>query len=226
MKIMKDSKAMEVPHGFSEHGWERAYFALQSSRREVLEFEPMLAARSCLSSGFDVERLFKRRSLSAPAKNPIASQEFARIIANLYSALECNSALFAYVITNGVDGWRDDAYLLQNAPRFLRQTKLQPKSIQKFVQGQAWGDWPGLAIVLGIDWDYASEIWPDKSSDLVFFGALLDVGRIGHCLTVSALRDGIATRVTPAVAEAEIKDTLRITDERDPIHFIKMGKEV
>ncbi|TFH97840.1 MULTISPECIES: hypothetical protein [Micrococcus] len=96
--------------------------------------------------------------------------------------------------------------------------------MSEFIQGQSWGDGNGVAILIGVDWEYHAALYPEGGAS-AYLQALVDAGRFGQALVLEGLSNGLASRMTPAVSETIIKNALGLPEERDPIHFLRLGLE-
>jgi hypothetical protein len=211
----------DVPPAWDEFGWSIPYAFMR--QLEVLRDPhptPHPAVAQSLVSGFEIKTAVARRSLTKSSTERIPYAHLADLLHFLYLGLESTPALWAGLITIGVDDWRDGAWLVDNSPRSLRAVgaDFDSAALQRLIQGQAWGQGVGMYVVLGIDFEFVSE-----DADMGYARALVDCGRLGQGVLLTMGRHGFRGRMTPALHESTGSEMFRLDPDRDVLYLLKLG---
>ncbi|KPW91512.1 MULTISPECIES: hypothetical protein [Pseudomonas syringae group] len=217
---------LAIPETWEKHNWERPYVFLKTLETDHSQgrhdFQSHRYLLDKLVSGYDVKRAISRRSFTSVAERELPSSVLEATLRCLYQALTQETHLFAGVVTRGVQGWADAAWLLDHTPRALKRSNRASDSevVAKIIQGQGWAGGKGITVLLGINWQFAVEAFSDP--DIAYARALLDVGRVGHALLLEGQHQGLAARMTPAVHEETASKMLRLSEERDVLYAIRL----
>lgn len=214
-----------VPPLWERHNWERPYSFLRSLDDDVdgaalrpVEHDYLFDK---ITSGFDCKRALARRSLTRHSDEPFTNAQARTIIRALYQALLREPSLFAGLITQSVGEWPDGYWVVDHAPRALvpASSTLDRTDVARLIQGQAWANGPGMAVVLGIDWNGPGPYGADHQ----YATALAACGRIGQSLVLEGLNLGLASRMTPAVHESTGQRLFDLHESRDCLYFLRLA---
>lgn len=224
--VSQHGSEVSIPDTWETHNWERPYvFLKQLQADQVAQPQALQSHRYLLDklvTGYDVKRAISRRSFTSVAEREVPSSVLEAVFRCLYQALAQETHLFAGIVTQGVQGWADAAWLLDHTPRALKRSDRASDSevVAKIIQGQGWAGGKGITVLLGINWQFAVAAFGDP--DIAYAKALLDVGRVGHALLLEGQHQGLAARMTPAVHEETASNMLRLTEERDVLYAIRL----
>lgn len=226
MMLVHDFRASrDVPAEWERHNWERPYSFLSTVAEDVSGATLRAVEHDYLFdkvvSGFDCKRVLSRRSLTRHSSVPFTDAAARIIIRSLYQALLREPSLFACLITQSVGEWPDGYWILDHTPRALipASSQWEPGDVGRLIQGQGWATGPGMAIVLGIDWDGPRRYGPDHQ----YAEALAACGRVGHALVLEGLNIGLSSRMTPAVHESTAQRLFDLHQSRDCLYFLRLA---
>lgn len=213
-----------VPDLWESHSWTRPLHYLTSINGEASAPEKSHRyLHHALISGFEVKSALRRTSLRASSPEALSFDDFSSILRAIYAALEGETRLFAGIVTKGVVGWKDGAWLVENQPRCLLApgSTFQPSLTQRLIQGQAWALGEGVFALFGIDWS-----WLDASEnkEVAYAEALVSCGRAGHSLVLEGQHRGLQARMTPAIHESTGSEILSLPDSRDVLYAIRLAR--
>ncbi|RON53207.1 hypothetical protein BK666_00150 [Pseudomonas frederiksbergensis] len=217
---------LTIPDTWEKHNWERPYVFLKKleadNSHSANDFQSHRYLLDKLVSGYNVKRAISRRSFTSVAERELPSSVLDSLTRCLYQALTQETHLFAAMVTHGVQGWADAAWLLDHTPRALKRSDRASDTevVSKIIQGQGWAGGKGVTVLLGINWQFSANTFADP--DIAYARALLDVGRVGHALLLEAQHLGLVARMTPAVHEETASQMLRLSEERDVLYAIRL----
>ncbi|MFE4230150.1 hypothetical protein ACFRJ8_19930 [Arthrobacter sp. NPDC056886] len=216
-----------VPDFWADKNWQRPYAFLRSVESETREAAHRSNAHRFLedkiTSGFELKRVLYRSSLTKNAGTTIPFSVFSEILRTAYQVLPSHPYLFAGVITQSVEGWKDGYWILDHSPRSIKPTfvDFDEHSVAGMIQGQQWASGPGISFLIGIDWEYARSEADER--DAIYAQSLMDVGRAGHALLLRGLHSGLSARMTPAIRESLAAAAFNLGPERDFLYFLKLA---
>lgn len=225
--IWTGSGKYRVPDFWADKNWQRPYAFLrsvESDRREAPHrpnehrfLEDMIV------SGFELKKILSRSSLTKNSGASIPFKVFTEIVRTAYQAMIDHQYLFAGMITQSVDGWKDGYWILDHSPRSMRPTfvEFHETSVAQMIQGQQWASGPGISVLIGIDWEYAHG--EANQQDAIYAQSLMDVGRVGHALLLRGLHNGLSARMTPAIRESLAAAAFNLGPDRDFLYFLKLA---
>lgn len=212
-----------VPELWRRHHWSRplAFLSSVNGERIAAATHPYLFDK--IVSGFTLRPMLNRRSLTAIADVTLTLRTLQELLRAVYRANAYSPQIFAGILTADIVGWKDGLWLVDNGPRSLRPapTSFDPDVMGRIIQGQVWGAGRGFAVLLGIDWAAASELYDDANT--AYADALLTVGRMGHSILLDAQSLGLAARMTPAVHESTAADALGLPTDRDVLYVLRLA---
>ncbi|AZD23343.1 hypothetical protein C4K22_4285 [Pseudomonas chlororaphis subsp. aurantiaca] len=217
---------LSVPETWEKHNWERPYVFLKKLEIDYSQgrhdFQSHRYLLDKLVSGYNLKHAISRRSFTSVAEHELPASVLDALLRCLYQALAQETHLFAGVVTHGVQGWADAAWLLDHTPRALKRSDRASDTevVAKIIQGQEWARGKGITVLLGINWQFAIDAFVEP--DIAYARALLDVGRVGHALLLEGQHHGLASRMTPAVHEETASQMLRLSEERDVLYAIRL----
>lgn len=226
MYARRHGNDLTIPDTWESHNLERPYIFLKKLEADYSPschgFQSHRYLLDKLVTGYDVKRAISRRSFISVSERELPSTVLEAVLRCLYQALAQETHLFAGVVTHGVQGWADAAWLLDHTPRALKHSgrASDTEVVAKIIQGQGWAGGKGITVLLGINWQFAVAAFGDP--DMAYARALLDVGRVGHALLLEGQHQGLAARMTPAVHEETASTMLRLTEERDVLYAIRL----
>lgn len=216
-------REVRVPSSWADFNWEHPFVFLDNAgRATVREPHTPVSPGNKISSGWQYKAQLSRRSIMARGSEPVSFDEFARMLATLFTSLADHPKLFAAVGTRSVPGYRDDAYICHLDPRSLRAQSCDPINWSEGIQGQRWASGPGACFMVGADWTRMGSDPVQREYD--YAHALFDAGRIGQCLTMEARNLGLRTRMTPAVKESFFSELLSLDHELDVLYYLEVGR--
>ncbi|SDX08720.1 hypothetical protein SAMN05444064_11279 [Pseudomonas syringae] len=226
MHASRHGDNLSIPETWDSHNWERPYVFLKKLEgddfRNFQSFQSHSYLLDKLVSGYNLKRAISRRCFTSTASQSVPYLAFDALLRCLYQALAKETHLFAGIITNGVEGWADAAWVLDHTPRALKRTDhaSDTEMVAKIIQGQGWAGGKGITVLLGISWQFAVEVFANP--DIAYARALLDVGRVGHALLLEGQHQGLSARMTPAVHEETASHVLSLSEERDVLYAIRL----
>jgi hypothetical protein len=225
--IWTDTGKYSVPSFWADKNWQRPYAFLRAvesaSAKTSVRFNEHRFLEDKIISGFELKRALSRASLTKNSGSTIPFGVFADILRAAYQVLASHPYLFAGVITESVEGWKDGYWILDHSPRSMKPTfvEFDRNAVASMIQGQQWAAGPGISFLIGIDWEYAGTA--SSEPDGVYAQSLMDVGRAGHALLLRGLNLGLSSRMTPAVRESLAAEAFNLGSDRDFLYFLKLA---
>ncbi|WP_445442258.1 hypothetical protein [Clavibacter sp. km1a] len=216
-----------IPSFWAESNWARPYrfleIAADAPGMDVSHLGPRRYMYDKIVSGFDFHGAVRRRSLAADAGTSMLRPAFESILRCLYQILAEEPALLCGVVTSDVEDWKDAAWIVDTQPRSLRQVPraLLASDFASMIQGQGWGNGPGLGVVFGIAWDRVEDA--PEQLERSYARALVSVGSAGQALLLEGQHHGLAARMTPAIKESFAAEVFQLDDSVDMLYAIRLS---
>lgn len=215
--------ARHVPQLWEQYNWERPWLALVAEGPHCGTMAAKAWLNSELVSGFDISRLAKRRSANSSDSYEMPAGTFSRFLVDVYRGISEVPGMFATLALKNVNGWHDGTYRLMTSPRHMIPTFHQSEDMQELIQGQLWALGDGLGICIGFD--SSTLTGSDVDRNRQYLEILVQCGRIGQLLTVRALKEGLSTRMTPAIHESTGQRIFGLAPEEDIIYYLRVARE-
>ncbi|MBN1206412.1 MAG: nitroreductase family protein [Myxococcaceae bacterium] len=207
----------------------------------IIELPPPLPAPA--RPGFDLDALFRRRSVRRYANTPLPLATFATVlhaatrnvrIANeskrggdlFYLLNSFYSWLRVYVVAQGVDGVERGVYQYDPEAHQLRMvvTGTTDAEILRCIQHQNWIGGGGFTTFFVVQWNRYQWLYRHSRA---YVNLLIQLGEIGQELLQQAATHGLGTWPTPAIHESNAAALLHLDAAgEDAMYFVKVGPRV
>lgn len=227
LQLGDETTPVKVPDLWGKYFWHRPFMEMEEASRESAETRiPPKHHFECdnlLVTGYDFARMMQRRSAVKWADYEMQPETFRSFLQQVYALHDASSSLFCGMRTQNVVGWADGWWMVSKSPNHLRYLGDEDEMASSLVQGQHWADGDGLAIFLGVDWEYHRIQYPHQVSS--YFQELVNMGRFAQTLVSLATSLGLSSRMTPAISESRASEILALPEERDVIHHVRIGRQ-
>lgn len=207
----------------------------------IIELPPPLPSPA--NPGFDLDALFRRRSVRRYADTPVALATFATILhaatSNVRIANESKrggdpfyllnsfySWLQVYVVAQGVEGVARGVYQYDPEAHQLRTvaTGTTDQEILRCIQHQDWIGGGGFAAFFVVQWNRYQWLYRHARA---YVNLLIQLGEIGQELLQQASTHGLGAWPTPAIHESNAAALLHLEPAgEDAMYFVKVGPRV